>query len=61
MKELVEIIMKRDSMSKVDALSLVQETKSEIHDVIASGSWYLVEDIMMGNLGLEMDYIDRLL
>ena len=53
--------MRRDNMTMEEAQALVESTKSEIADAIACGDFDLVEDLMYGDLGLEMDYIDQLI
>lgn len=55
----VEILCRRDGMSLSDAQALVDQTIAEINDNL--GDHEAVEDIMMCNLGLEMDYIFDLL
>ena len=56
---IVEILCRRDGMSEEDAKALVDQTIAEINDNL--GDHEAVEDIMMCNLGLEMDYIFDLL
>ena len=57
MKEIVNILMKRDGISKSEAISIVQETKLMIDDAIEAGDYEAVEDILAEELGLELDYI----
>ena len=57
MKEIVEILMRRDGMSKADAIQLYKDTKREIDEALALGNHDEVEDILASNLGLELDYI----
>ena len=52
MNTVVKILMKRDGMTKEDAVALVEETSEEIMMNPDEA-----EEIMMNNLGLEMDYI----
>lgn len=62
MNNVVKVLMNRDGMSINDARALVEETREEINDVLSNGGGYdEIEDIMIGNLGLEMDYIFDLL
>ena len=49
---IINILIKRDGMSKEDASALVEETKQ----MIIADPWN-AEDIMLEMLGLEMDYI----
>lgn len=57
MKEIVNILMKRDGISKSEAISIVQQTKLMIDEAIESGDYDVVEDILASELGLELDYI----
>ena len=57
MNRVVKILMDRDNMSEEDAKDMVNSTKDEIEDAIACGDYDLVEDLMSGDLGLEMDYV----
>ena len=52
-----DVLMQRDGMSAEEATELMEETRSEIFDAIHAGDFDLAEDIMMCDLGLEMDYI----
>lgn len=62
-KEIVEILMRRDNLTKEDAISRVQETQNLINEYIENGmespleGYYDVEDILATELGLELDYI----
>lgn len=62
-KEIVEILMRRDNLTKEDAISRVQETQNLINEYIENGmespleGYYDVEDILASELGLELDYI----
>lgn len=49
--------MKRDNLSKEDALSEIKTTQEEIQDAIIEGDSDQCEDILMNNLGLEPDYL----
>ena len=53
-KKVAEILCRRDGMTMEEAMELVEMTAVEI-----TGCNYMdeVEDIIMNNLGLEMDYI----
>ena len=57
MNRVVKILMERDDMTEEDAREMIQDTKDEIEDAIACGDYDLVEDLMSGDLGLEMDYV----
>lgn len=61
MSEIIDILMKRDGVTKEEARNILQETREMINDAIASGNFDEVEDIVYSELGLEMDYIDELI
>ena len=49
----VEILMRRDGMTREEAEEKVQE----VREMIVDASAFEVEDILIDELGLEMDYI----
>ena len=49
----VEILMRRDGMTREEAEERVQE----VREMIVDASAFEVEDILIDELGLEMDYI----
>jgi predicted RNase H-like HicB family nuclease len=49
----VEILMNRDGMTREEAEEKVQE----VREMIVEASVYEAEDILIDELGLEMDYI----
>ena len=55
MNEVVEILMKRDGLSRREA----QDRFNEVMDMIQECNFdpFETEDILIGELGLEMDYI----
>lgn len=53
MNKVVEILMRRDGMTKSEAESLVEETR----EALLLGDPYEAEDIIVDYLGLEPDYI----
>lgn len=55
MNNVVAILMKRDGMSRAEAVALVTEVHGMIED--ADGDYDEAEQIMIDELGLEMDYI----
>lgn len=61
MKSIKQILMDRDDMTAEEAEDLIAEVKEEIQIAAEDGDYSLVEDIMCGDLGLEMDYIFELL
>lgn len=56
MENIIKILMKRDNMSYSEAKTLCEQTKDEM-----IGDPDNADEIMMDNLGLEMDYIFDLL
>lgn len=61
MNEIVEIIMRRDGLSRLEAENLVEECKEELWEAAARGSYQECEDIVASYLGLEPDYLEFLL
>ena len=55
MNNVVAILMKRDGMSRAEAVALVTKVRGMIED--AGGDYDEAEQIMIDELGLEMDYI----
>lgn len=55
----VKILMQRDNLSKQDAEMLIEDVKQEIDEILLEDSmnYTAIEDIMLYDLGLEMDYI----
>lgn len=62
MNGLVELIRKRDGISKNEALAIVEETQADIAEAIYNGESYEeIVSILEYDLGLEPDYLDILL
>lgn len=57
MNEIVEILMRRDDISQLEAENLVKECKEELWGAAARGSYQECEDIVALYLGLEPDYL----
>lgn len=57
MREIVNILMRRDGISENEARNLVENCMLEIHEAIAAGRYMEAEDIFMDWLGLEPDYL----
>lgn len=57
MKEIINILMRRDGISENEARNLVEECRKEIETAIAGGHYMEAEDIIMEYLQLEPDYI----
>lgn len=61
MNKIIEILMRRDNLSKEDACAEIKATWEEIQDAITEGDLDQCEDILMNNLGLEPDYLSYFL
>lgn len=57
LENIVDIIAERDDMTIDEAIEIVNETKEMIDEAIISGDYTEVEQIMLDQLGLEMDYV----
>lgn len=61
MRKIAEILMRRDGISKEEADFLVKSTLDEIDEAVTYGAGIEeVEDIVMDNLGLEPDYVEKI-
>jgi hypothetical protein len=49
--------MERDGMDEFEAQDLIDEVREELNFAMENNDYELAEDIMYGDLGLEMDYI----
>lgn len=61
MSSVVSVLMKRDGMTKDEAVRQKNEVREMIMDALENEEYDDIEDIMYGELGLEMDYIDEML
>lgn len=61
MEKIIKILMERDSISYKEAKMMVEDAKSELYDAISGTSVLTPEDVMSGELGLELDYVMDLL
>lgn len=57
LENIVDIIAERDDLTIDEAIEIVNETKEMIDEVLLSGDYTEVEQIMLDQLGLEMDYV----
>ena len=55
--EIIEVLMKRDHMTKEEAINHYRYVKEMVNEAVADGDYDTAEDIMYSELGLEMDYI----
>lgn len=61
MREIINILMRRDGISENEARNLIENCMLEIHEAIAAGRYMEAEDIFMDWLGLEPDYLMQIL
>jgi hypothetical protein len=57
MNEIIKILMERDGMTENEAKEAYEDTKEELMDAIEGTSCLSPEEVLLGELGLEMDYI----
>ena len=57
MKSVKQVLIDRDNMLEEDAEDLIESVREEINFAMECGDYTYAEDIMMYDLGLEMDYI----
>ena len=57
MEEIIKILMRRDGVSYEEAEQMYLDCKSELMDAINGTSCLDPEEVLMSELGLEMDYI----
>lgn len=58
-KEIIEIFMHRDGLSREDAIEVLNEAYSAVQDAILGG--YDADEIWMEETGLEPDYLYNLM
>lgn len=61
MKSIKRILMERDGMDEFEAQDLIDAVREELNFAMENNDYELAEDIMYGDLGLEMDYIFELI
>lgn len=57
MREIIEILEKRDGLTRQEAIAEYRRVKEIILDTLAKGSIMEVEEILLQEIGLELDYI----
>ena len=57
MNKIIKILMDRDGLTYEEAKEMYEDTKSELMDAINGISCLSPEEVLLGELGLEMDYI----
>lgn len=58
---IIEILMKRDGMTREQAHEQVMEAREAMYDYIESGDYESAEEVLTDLFGLEPDYIDYLI
>lgn len=61
MNEIIKVIMERDDMSEEEARELVNNIRAEAEPFIIEGDFQAVEDLLLDDLGLELDYMPEFL
>lgn len=57
MNRIIKILMERDNMTYEEAKEAYEDTKAELMDAIEGSSVLTPEEVLLEELGLEMDYI----
>lgn len=57
MNEIIQILMRRDELTWEEAKQAYLDCKSELEDALYGCSICEAEDILLNELGLEMDYL----
>jgi hypothetical protein len=60
-KDIIEILMKRDDMTRNEAENLFEEAQREFDMLLANGETSLAENICKEWFGLEPDYLEAFL
>lgn len=61
MEEIINILMRRDGMTRNEAELLIDEVSEEMVAAFYTGDYQEAEDIIASMLGLEPDYLDYFL
>ena len=61
MKNLKEVFMRRDGLTEREAEEMIEQMRDEVLEILdESGSYEEVEDLLLDEYGVEMDYIMEL-
>ena len=60
-EDIINLISRRDNISYLEAMNIVNDCMEEMEGVIMRGNWQEAEDIVASYLGLEPDYLDILM
>ena len=61
MNRVVEILMQRDGNTEQEAEKRIQETRTMMYEAIEVGNFDEAEQVIVDELGLELDYIEDIL
>lgn len=59
--DIINLISRRDNISYIEAMNVVNECMEEMEEAVAQGYWQEAEDILASYLGLEPDFLSILL
>ena len=59
--DIINLIARRDHISTLEAMDIVNECMEEMEEAVAQGHWQEAEDILASYLSLEPDYLSILL
>lgn len=57
-EDIINLISRRDNISYIEAMNIVNECMEEMEGAIRSGNWQEAEDILASYLELEPDFLD---
>lgn len=57
MEEVITILMRRDGISREEAIEAIEDCRDQINYFCARGDYATAEDTIMTELGLEPDYL----
>lgn len=60
-EDIISLISRRDNISYLEAMNIVNECMEEMEDAVLNGNWQEAEDILNSCLSLEPDYLDILM
>lgn len=59
--DIINLIARRDNISYLEAMNIVNECMEEMENAVLNANWQEAEDILASYLGLEPDYLDILM
>ena len=61
MEEVIQILMRRDDLTREEAIDEIKNFKQEAKSLMEDGRFWEVEDLLIDYLGLEPDYLMALM